>query len=148
MDELPDNVLQIDALRITRAVGKRCKCKRRYKRFTVDPDNREVTCSDCGAVVDAFTAMLNVAEGLTEAGRQLKAVLAQKRELEEWKPHLVAIKQLNDHFTHQHSRGMLPCCPHCGRGIEYLELGAGTWVSRDYERLVRAKEKSGGPDDR
>ena len=141
MDQLPENIVQIDALRITRAIGKRCKCTRHYKRYTVDPDNREVTCSDCGAVVDAFDAMLNMAEGRTALHEQTRALWAQRHALETWKPHLTAMKRLNDHFARQATRNMVPCCPHCGRGIEYAELGTGTWVDRGYEKLRREAEK-------
>ena len=143
MDQLPENVVQIDALRITRAVGKRCQCTRRYKRYTVDPDNREVTCSDCGARVDPFEAILNVAEGKTALQEQTRALLDQRQALEQWKPHRVAMKRLDEHFGYRFYADMIPCCPHCGRGIEYTELGSGTWVSRAYDQ--RRRQRAGEP---
>jgi hypothetical protein len=117
MDKLPDNVIQITALRINYDKDKKCTCRNR--RFEVDLQNREILCVNCGVVVDPFEAMKEIALDVNNLNREIQSLYEQRRNLFNWKPHLLAVRELERVYR---GGDMLPCCPHCGRGIEAKEL--------------------------
>jgi len=116
-DKLPDNVVQITALRINHDKDKRCTCRKR--RFEVDTHNREILCVECGAVVDPYEAMIDLAYKVNNLNEETKNLLEQRKQLLNWKPYLLAVKKLEKIYR---SGDMLPCCPHCGRGVEAKDL--------------------------
>lgn len=58
-DRLPDKLVSLDQVRINRGLEKICKCENR--KFVIDPTNRRVTCGSCGAVVDPYEALYEIA---------------------------------------------------------------------------------------
>jgi hypothetical protein len=118
MDEkLPDNIVPITALRIKYDKVQKCTCNNRS--FEVDITNKEVLCAGCGAVVNPFDAIKEIAFHHEQMNREVEALLNQRKQILSWKPHLLAVRELERIY-----RGgtMLPCCPHCGRGVEANEL--------------------------
>jgi hypothetical protein len=114
--DLPDNIIPISTLRIKYDKTKKCTCKNR--RFEVDVVNREVLCADCGATVDAFEAIKEIAFDLCHLESETEALLNQRKQILNWKPHLLVIRELERIYRSD----MFPCCPHCGRGIDAHEL--------------------------
>lgn len=51
--------VSFDLLRINKGMKKICRCNPPHYEFSVE--NRIIMCSDCGAVVDPFEAMLSIA---------------------------------------------------------------------------------------
>lgn len=128
MDEkLPDNIIPITALRITHDKNKKCTCRNR--RFEVDTQNREILCTECGSVVDPYEAMKDLAYDMNKLNKEAQSLLNQRRELLNWKPHLLAVRELEKTYR---GGDMLPCCPHCGRGVEAKDLTKAS-VNRKYE---------------
>lgn len=134
-------VIDIHVLRMNRNIGKRCTCEGRG--FVVDPDNREVTCSMCGAVVDPYEAMYELAckpERLMKEIEDLKRYKAYKQEelqkLVKKKPTGALLKE----FERELKRGMIPVCPecHCGFFVEDIDM----WTDRAMEEARRERGKS------
>jgi predicted molibdopterin-dependent oxidoreductase YjgC len=137
MDGLPENIVHIDVLRINRGIEKRCKCK--DKTFIVDTQNRCVNCGSCGALIDPYEAIEYLATYWERVEQQTEALLEQRRQIANYKPHLVVMRELERRYR---GKKMLPCCPHCGRGFYFEEIKS--WVGRGYEEHRRFMEKEGG----
>lgn len=133
-DRLPDKVVDIEILRINRNVGKWCKCRNR--KFTVDPDNRSVYCGECGALVDPFEAIYDVAKSCERLKRETENLLEQRRQIASYKPHLVVFKKLESSYR---SKNYLPCCPECGKAFFFEHICS--WVNRELEERRREKAK-------
>lgn len=116
-NELPDKIIPIKMLRVNREAKKKNNCEHGY--YEIDVINKEVTCTECGAVVSAYDAILDICRRYERLEREANSILAQRREIMDWKPWLLPMRKLEKIY-----RGgeMLPCCPHCGRGIESQEL--------------------------
>lgn len=114
-DELPDKIIGLDQVRISRGLGKICKCQNR--KFVIDTDNKRVTCASCGAVINPYDALYDLAYQYEEYNRQVERLLKQRKEIAAYKPHLVVIKRLEKEY-----RGykMIPNCPRCHEPF-YLE---------------------------
>ena len=54
-EKLPDNLVQIDMIRLKKAYRKNCTCL--YPHFDVDLDNYMIECRDCGAIIDPWDAI-------------------------------------------------------------------------------------------
>lgn len=127
MDNLPGKVKRIDVLRVEHGKRKLCECFNPH--YEIDNQNRLVYCVDCGAIVDPFEALKKIARHYERLGEQVEALLEQRREIEGYKPHLVAIKELERHYRAQHF-SMVPCCPRCGEPFDLPELTH--WANRAF----------------
>lgn len=115
MDQLPDKVVGLDQIRINKGLEKLCKCKGR--KFTVDEQNRRITCNSCGAVVDPYDAMYELATNGDKLQKQVEHLLEQRKQILSYKPWLVAIKKIEKQYR---GRKMIPNCPRCSEPF-YLE---------------------------
>lgn len=124
-NELPENVIPITTLRINRNKNKKCTCgesvggTKQHRRYEIDTTNRLILCADCGVVVDPYDAIYDITTRWEEFSREVKSLYEQRKQILNWKPWLLPMRELERIY-----RGgeMLPCCPHCGRGIEAQEL--------------------------
>ncbi|OXM83990.1 hypothetical protein [Paenibacillus rigui] len=118
MSDDKDNIISIDVLRINRRVPKKCTCK--VRKFTVDTENREITCG-CGVIVDPFEAMLHLATNYEYINRQHQSLNEQRKEWLKQKPYSVIFKRLEKSY----SRGtMLPYCPKCNQLFDYKDINS------------------------
>jgi hypothetical protein len=131
-NNFPDKVIPITSLRIVRDKNKKCTCRNR--KFEVDTENKEIICMSCGAVVQPYDALYELAAYYERIEADVKRLLEQRRQILNWKPHLLPLRELERIYL---GGSMLPCCPHCGRGIEARELVVGA-VSKKSE-LERRK---------
>lgn len=115
MDKLPDKIIHMDIIRANWNFRKRCTCENRT--FVLDPRNREVHCGQCGELVDAFDAMMELCNNYERINEQMDSILKQKKELSKYKPRLEVIKKLEKEYR---GKKMLPCCPICNNPF-YLE---------------------------
>lgn len=136
MEELPDKVKRIDVLRVEYGKRKLCECFQPH--YEVDYQNRLVYCKDCGAIVDPFETIVELARHYERLGEQVEALLEQRRQIANYKPHLVAIKELEQHYRAQ-KYSMVPCCPHCGEAFDLPELTH--WANRAF---LKKKEEQNG----
>lgn len=137
---LPEKIIGLDQLRISRGLEKICKCENR--KFVLDTSNRRVTCSSCGAFVDPYDALYELARADEERNRQVKMLLDQRKEIASYKPHLVVIKNLEKNYR---GKKMMPVCPACNEPFMLEELYR--WVNwkfnekRVKDRIEKIKEK-------
>lgn len=114
MDE--NNLLQLDVLRVERHKPRKCVCK--VRRFTIDTQNREITCG-CGIVVDPFDAMCEVGTMHERANEQYKRMYNQMIQWQNEKPRGVMFKEME----RMYKKGeMLPRCPSCNEAFDFKDL--------------------------
>lgn len=140
MDELPDKVIQLEVLRINRNIGKRCTCLQ--PNYVLDPLNREVNCSKCGSRVDTFDAFYDLACHWERMEWEVEALLEQRKQIANYKPHLVVFKDLESQYR---SKKMLPCCPECGKPFYFEHITS--WHNRELEEKRRARNVKSQNDD-
>lgn len=124
-------VVDIEVLRIKRNLKKICSCKKHY--YEVDVNNRAVWCRECGAWVDPFDAIANLAE-YPEKLREQNAKLEEKqrqlieevRNLDGKRARLKVFKEIESSYRHD----MLPHCPKCGELFHLEKLSH--WTNRAY----------------
>lgn len=138
MNDLPDKIVSLDQVRISRGLEKICKCDDR--KFVIDTSNRRVTCNSCGATVDPYDAMLELANNRQEHVKQMERLLEQRKQIVNYNPHLVVIKKLEKQYR---GRKMIPNCPRCSEPFYLEELVH--WTGKPYAdaRIKRLKEREG-----
>jgi hypothetical protein len=118
MTDTPDNIVQIETLRIARRLPKKCTCKQR--KYTVDTENREITCG-CGMVVDAFEALSDLADRYDTINREHVSLNEQRKQWLKEKPHSVMFKSLERSYN---KGTMLPYCPKCEKLFDFKDVTA------------------------
>lgn len=127
MEGLPDKVKRIDILRIERSIEKLCKCLE--PSYTIDHRNKLVYCAECGAIVDPYVALVEVANHYDRLERQVNSLLTQAKKIQNWKPHLKVFKDLQQRYK-VNNYSMVPVCPHCSKGFDFKDINH--WVNRNY----------------
>ena len=125
MNELPNKITRIDVVRVERGKEKLCKCRKPH--YEIDTQNHIVMCLDCGAIVDPFVAITQIATDCDRLNSQVKTILEQAREIQNYKPHLRVIKEI-EHRYRANKFSMVPCCPRCGEPFDLAEINS--WASR------------------
>lgn len=136
---LPEKVIGLDQMRISRGLGKICKCENR--KFVIDTDNRRVTCNSCGAVVDSFDALYDIAYQDEQRTKQVECLLEQQKQIASYKPWLKVIKSLEESYR---GHKMIPNCPRCAEPFYLEELVS--WTGKPYAdaRIKKYLVKEGG----
>lgn len=106
--------------------------------FIVDTQNREINCGKCGARVDAYEALEELASNYEKIGGEISSLLNQRKQIVNYKPHLIVFRNLESKYR---GKKMLPTCPHCS-GASYLEE-LNLWTSRNLEDKRRERESEG-----
>lgn len=133
-EELPDQIVEFEALKINRGRKKFCQCLE--KKFEIDTQNHIVTCANCGAWVDPFDALVYIGEHYELERHFVQTLWEERKQIVNYKPHLIIIRELERQYR---SKSMLPTCPHCGRAF-FLEEIKG-WQNRDTEIARREFER-------
>jgi len=128
MSELPDNVKRFDILKVEYARKKLCQCREPH--YQIDYQNRLVYCTDCGAIVEPFDVLHNLATHYDRISNQVEGLLKQRKEIVDWKPWLLTFRRLEGEY-----RGgkMLPLCPMCGEPFHFEKIVS--WVDRKMVEL-------------
>lgn len=119
MEALPDKIKRIDVIRIE--YGKRKLCECRNPHYEIDYTNRFVTCEDCGAVVEPFEALYEMALHYRRLEEQISALLEQRKIIENYKPHLVVMKELEKRYR-ENNYSMVPVCPICREAFDLKDI--------------------------
>lgn len=123
--ELPNNIIGLDQIRISRGLGKICKCENR--KFVIDTDNRRVTCASCGSIIDPYDALYDLAYQDEQRNNAVERLLEQRKAISQYKPWLVVIKRLEEKYR---GHKMIPNCPRCNEPF-YLEQIT-QWTGKPY----------------
>ena len=144
MEKLPETLIQLDRVRIERGMGKICKCSNR--KYLLDTDNRQVTCRSCGALIDSYDALLEMSRNWERINEELERIFEQKKMLDNYKPHLRIIKDLEKR-TRSGPNQCHPVCPVCDEPFMLSELtrfyGAKFVTGQIVERIDRQRKERG-----
>lgn len=119
--------IRIDIARIARNKKKLCTCFNPH--YEVDPINRLVECTDCGAIVDPFDAMYEISRHFERVNQQFDAMVKERESVIGYEPRLKVMKELSARYSGKNSP-MVPRCPHCGNPFEIHDLLSTSWCSR------------------
>lgn len=134
-DKLPNKVVELEVLRINRNIDKRCKCYRWERNFTIDTTNKKVYCRCCGAEVDPYEALEDIAEYYERLQNHTKMLLEQRKQIDSYKPWMVVFRDLERQYR---EKKMLPVCPHCDRAFYFEEISQ--WTNRELEEKRRQRK--------
>jgi len=126
MDSLPDKIVNIEVLKINRNMRKFCTCEN--PQYDVDSTNRAVWCRVCGAWVDPYDAIEHIAKNIERLNEDVQNLLEQRRQIENYKPHLILFKKLEAEY--RRSKDMFPICPTCAKPFDLAKISS--WVNKKY----------------
>ncbi|WP_449355653.1 hypothetical protein ACUL41_07935 [Virgibacillus natechei] len=135
-NQLPNKIIRMDQIRINRGMEKVCKCKKR--KYMLDTRNRRVMCSSCGAIMDPYDAMYDMASRWEQMNQQVDYMLEQRKQIINYKPWLRAIRYLEKQYR---GKKMIPECPRCNIPFYLEELNS--WTGREFAdvRIRKWKEE-------
>ncbi|RFA31908.1 hypothetical protein CAI16_19540 [Virgibacillus dokdonensis] len=138
MNDLPDKVVHMDQVRINRGITKACRCQK--KKYVLDTTNRRVHCSSCGAIIDPFEAMREMALHWERVNEQIDLLLKQRKQIQNYKPWLITIRNLEKQYR---GKKMLPNCPRCSEPFFLEELNH--WSGRSFAeaRIKKWRQEHG-----
>lgn len=135
-DKLPNKIIGIDQIRINRGLEKDCKCSNR--KFILDTTNRRVNCSSCGAIVEPYEALKDLAYNREGMQRQVETLLEQRKQILNYKPWLLTIRELERQYR---GKEMLPNCPRCSTPFYLEEIKS--WTGRKFaDARIKQYEES------
>lgn len=134
MGELPEKIVPFDILRVEYGTRKLCQCYN--PSYVIDYDNRLVRCSECNAIVEPFEALYTLAKQYDRIERILDEQLEQRRQIVDYRPRRVVLKELEKRFVSSEHHGLEPTCPRCGRGFELKELLEVSWVNAAFAKKM------------
>ncbi len=120
-----DDIIQFDIAKIECGKKKICRCASPH--YEIDTTNRIVMCVDCGAVMDAFDALVS----LVENGEQIERLQSQM--LQRAKTYgKLATEEFNRMIKNKvfremqsnYRKNLYPICPKCGELFDPIEIGA------------------------
>lgn len=129
IEEGKDGIVSFALFKVERGREKICKCNPPH--YVIDTVNRIVTCEDCGATIDAFDALKEIAvhiESLEEyqimAKRRAKVYAEDaNREYDRILKNR-AFRDMSEHYKN----GLFPICPDCGKAFDPKKINRWTRI--------------------
>jgi hypothetical protein len=115
-----------------------------HRQLELDDRGDVCRCIKCGIQVSAFWALTMLAADYGRERDNLTAKQARLAEETSQSIHLLAARKVEKAWR---SRSMVPCCPHCGRGIRATDGLGGSCINTRIDDVQRkraalAKEKT------
>jgi ribosomal protein S30 len=92
----------------------------------------------CGAIVEPFTALEHLAlhserldKYVDNINAHIKKLLERVKELDNYKPRLRVIKELEQRYRKCNKDRLNPTCPKCGMAFELEEILSTIWTIRE-----------------
>lgn len=129
--EEKDKVLSFTLFKVEKGREKICRCNPPH--YTIDTENRIITCDDCGATLDAFEALMSLYQYMDRYREYQEKALEKCKLYKEWADKECRRRMKNAAFKDmdkQYQEGMLPHCPKCGEIFEPMEITS--WTSKKY----------------
>ena len=120
---MKSDIVSFEFVRINRARGKICKCNPPH--YEVDTTNRIVTCSDCGAVIDAFDALVHLAEMHEDIEETQQRMLSKAQSYAKLADEEFQRMRRNIVFRDMESNyrnGLFPMCPKCMQAFDPVHI--------------------------
>ena len=121
--------VSIELLRVNRGRKKLCQCNPPH--YEIDTENRIVMCTDCGAVVDPFEALVTVCRNYEiyhEDIRRLKEKAKIYAEEANKEFNRMSRNKVFRSMELHYRQNMLPSCPKCGKNFDPVEIKS--WTNR------------------
>lgn len=131
-------VLSFTLFKVKKGREKICRCNPPH--YEIDPENRIVTCMDCGATLDAFEALMALCKHMDEYEKYQEFALERienYKELLEEQRHIRMKNKAFKDMDKQYHEGMLPHCPECGEVFDPVKIQR--WTNRKYCEQREAK---------
>lgn len=135
-----DFILKISNKELKRALvakhlGTLCNCENRT--VIIDEKNRRLECSECGAPIDPYKYLGEIARKEHMLWQHIKVLREEIETLEKWKLNN-RMGQTLRRIASYLRRNMIPLCPHCGEPFEPEQIKS--WTSKEYAiKLAQAK---------
>ena len=129
--EEKDKVLSFTLFKVEKGREKICRCNPPH--YTIDTENRIITCDDCGATLDAFEALMSLHKYMDRYREYQEKALEKCKTYKEWADKEWRRRMKNAAFKDmdkQYQEGMLPRCPKCGEIFEPMEITR--WTNKKY----------------
>lgn len=127
--EEKDKILSFTLFKVEKGREKICKCNPPH--LEIDMVNRIVTCTDCGATLDAFDALVTICEYMKRYEEYQKKAVKQievfsKEAEREWNRRMKnrAFKDMDL----QYRNGLYPYCPECGKLFDPMKINS--WANK------------------
>lgn len=138
MSDVPKkaDLIKLDQVRIDRQAGKVCEC--REPKVVLNNKSRQCYCQHCGARLDAFDVLMDIAHNLNRRNSYMEKWQEQAEYLKNYKPWLKVIRKLEKEYR---GKKMLPNCPRCELPFFLEEIDS--WTGRQYaEKRIKVFEKT------
>jgi len=129
------NVVDFGDLRVARGKTRRPFRTCRHKSMAYDPNERRIYCNDCESDVEPFDAFMALVERQDRAIKHFERVKKEAEDARSANLHRIAAKKLEKTWRGK----LLPCCPHCSRGITPADMEHHSCVGKTFEMKKREK---------
>ena len=131
-------VVDIGDYRVARGLSRRAHPSCDHTRLVYDIQERRIWCKDCEKDVEAFDAFKGIVSNFAAQIKILERREEAVAEAESYNLISIAAKNIDEAWR---KKKMIPCCPHCKRGImpEDFKSGITHYVGKEYE-VVRRKQ--------
>ena len=132
-------VVNINKMRLARGFTKRPYRTCKHMDLTYDTSERRIWCNDCEQNIEAFDVVVTMADHIGNAWAKINRAETEVAEAVSHNIRLIAARAMDKEWQ---SRSMVPCCPHCSRGLlpDDFRSGARGRVSKKLEVERRKKE--------
>lgn len=123
MNENKGKILSFTLLKVEKGREKICKCDPPH--YQLDTVNRIVTCSDCGATLDPFEALISLSEHMQKYYDYQKEALKKIKAYREMANKELRRRIKNRAFKEMDSNykvGLYPICPNCQEMINPMKI--------------------------
>lgn len=132
-------VVDFGDVRVARGLSRRPFSGCKHKRLRYDTRERRIWCADCERDIEGFEAFALLAERAHEVDTRLKAWAEEVKAAEAFQLRSRAAKKIDEVWR---GRSLVPCCPHCNRGLLPEHFANGITNSVGYEFAKRQNEKA------
>jgi len=131
-------VVDIGDIRVARGKTRREPSVCKHRNMVYDQNERRIWCADCEKTVDGFDAFIYLCERFDNATKKLNRREEAIAQAEKFVIRSKAAKAIDEHWRR---RNMIPCCPHCSRGITPEDVVKGlASVSKEFDAKMRGKK--------
>lgn len=130
MEVIENKPTRLELFRVNRAREKLCQCANPH--YEIDTTNRLVTCTDCGAIVDPFEALLTVCkqpEKLKEDIERLhRSAINYSEEANKEFKRMCRGKVFRE-MESNYRMDLFPACPICGGNFDPINIQS--WTNKN-----------------
>lgn len=136
------NVVDFGELRVARGMSRRPFRTCNHTSMVYDPRERRIYCEECESDVEPFDAFMAIVERYDSALKKYRKIKDDAIAARAHNLHRIAAKKLEKLWR---GKQLLPCCPHCSRGLLPSDMENPRSTSRVFELRLREKADTKPP---